>query len=136
MKYSMFKTFANKYRTNVHTIKERFFKGNNFTVEYQTKSGEKQAVFYNQGFGRKKETMSDEVSLLAQYQKYDKFNSLKNRINLGLCEMCNIKSNDITLHQVKKLKDLKGEYLWEVLMLERRRKTLAVCPMCHSKIHA
>jgi group II intron reverse transcriptase/maturase len=135
LKYSMFKTFANKYRTNVNTIKARFFKGDNFTVEYPTKSGEKQAVFYNKGFGRKLETMSDEVSLLPKYQKYDRFNSLKNRIKLGLCEMCGTKTPDIALHQVKKLKDLKGVTVWEILMLERRRRTLAVCPECHSKIH-
>jgi group II intron reverse transcriptase/maturase len=136
MKYSMFKTFANKYKTNVHRIKARYFKGNNFTVEYRTKSGEKQAVFYNKGFGRKLETMPAEVSLLPQYQKYDRLNSLKNRIKLGLCEMCGKKTKDIALHQVKRLKDLKGDTAWELLMLERRRKTLAVCPKCHSEIHS
>jgi group II intron reverse transcriptase/maturase len=135
MKYSMFKTFANKYKTNVHRIKARYFKGNNFTVEYRTKNGEKQAVFYNKGFGRKLEAMKAEVSLLPQYQKYDSFNSLKNRIKLGLCEMCGKKTADIALHQVKRLKDLKGGTAWELLMLERRRKTLAVCPKCHSEIH-
>ncbi|MDR1246715.1 MAG: group II intron reverse transcriptase/maturase [Clostridiales Family XIII bacterium] len=136
MKYSMFKTFANKYKTNVHRIKDRYFKGDNFTVEYPTKSGSKQAVFYNQGFRRKLETMPAEVSLLPHYQKYDKFNSLKNRIKLGLCELCNKKTADIALHQVKRLKDLRRETAWELLMLERRRKTLAVCPECHSKIHS
>jgi hypothetical protein len=136
MKYSMFKTFANKYRTNVHRIKDRFFKGNSFTVEYQNKSGTKQAVFYNKGFGRKLEAMPAEVSLLPQYQKYDRFNSLRNRIKIGLCELCGKKSSDIALHQVQKMKDLKGNSAWEILMLERRRKTLAVCPDCHSKIHS
>jgi len=136
MKYSMFKTFANKYKTNVHRIKDRFFKGNSFTVEYPTKSGEKQAVFYNKGFERKSQAMPAEVSLLPQYQKYDKFNSLRNRIKLGLCELCGKKSNDIALHQVKRMKDLKGNSAWEILMLERRRKTLAVCPGCHSHIHS
>jgi hypothetical protein len=136
MKYSMFKTFANKYRTNVHRIKDRFFRGNNFTVEYQTKSGKKQATFYNKGFERKLETMTAEVSLLPQYQKYDRFNSLRNRIKTGLCELCGKKTNEIVLHQVQKMKDLKGNSAWETLMLERRRKTLAVCPDCHSKIHS
>jgi len=135
MKYSMFKTLANKYKTNVNRIKERFFKGGNFTVEYQTKSGTKQAVYYNKGFGRKLEAMTAEVSLLPHYQKYDKFNSLKNRIKLGLCEMCNTKTKNIALHQVKRMKDLTENTAWERLMLERRRKTLAVCPECHSKIH-
>ena len=136
MKYSMFKTFANKYRTNVHRIKDRFFKGNSFTVEYQTKGGQKQAVYYNKGFERKLETMTAEVSLLPQYQKYDRFNSLRNRIKFGLCELCGKKTSDIALHQVQKMKDLKGNSAWEILMLERRRKTLAVCPDCHSKIHS
>ena len=136
MKYSMFKTFANKYRTNVHRIKDRFFKGNSFTVEYQTKGGQKQAVYYNKGFERKLETMTAEVSLLPQYQKYDRFNSLRNRIKFGLCELCGKKTSDIALHQVQKMKDLKGNSAWEILMLERRRKTLAVCPDCHGKIHS
>ncbi len=135
MKYSMFKTFANKYRTNVHRIKERFFKNGNFTVEYQTKSGTKQAVYYNKGFTRKLEAMSAEASLLPQYRKYDRFNSLRNRIKLGLCEMCGKKTADIALHQVKRLKDLRGNVPWERIMLERRRKTLAVCPSCHNEIH-
>ena len=134
MKYSMYKTFANKYRTNVHVIKARYIKNGGFTVGYQTKSGDKQAVFYNQGFKRKLETMTGEVSLLPQYQKYDGFNSLKTRIKLGLCELCGAKTPNISLHQVKRLKDLKGKTAWEILMLERRRKTLAVCPECHSKI--
>lgn len=136
MKYSMFKTFANKYRTNVKTVKARYFKGNSFTVEYPTKSGNKQAVFYNKGFSRKLETMSADVSLLPQYQKYGRFNSLRNRIKLGLCEMCGKKTPDIALHQVRRLKDLKGVKAWEILMLERRRKTLAVCPECHNEIHS
>lgn len=106
MKYSMFKTYANKYKTNVHRIRDRFFQNGNFTVEYQTKSGKKQAVFYNKGFRRKLEPMAGEISFLPQYQKYDKFNSLKNRIKLGLCELCGKKSGNIALHQVKRMKDL------------------------------
>jgi len=135
MKYSMFKTFANKYKTNVHRIKERYFRNGQFTVEYQNKSGTKQSVFYNKGFKRKLEAMSSDVSKLPKYQRYDRFNSLRNRIKLGLCELCNRKVNDIALHHVKRLKDLKGKTEWERVMLERRRKTLAVCPECHNKIH-
>ena len=135
MKYSMFKTFANKYKTNVNRIKERYFRDGQFTVEYQTKKGTKQSVFYNKGFKRKLETMSAEVSKLPQYQRYDRFNSLRNRIKLGLCELCNRKTQNIALHQVKRMKDLTDRTQWERIMLERRRKTLAVCPECHDKIH-
>ena len=135
MKYSMFKTFANKYKTNVNRIKERYFINGQFTVEYQTKSGKKHSVFYNKGFKRKLDTMSAEVSQLPQYHRYDRFNSLRNRIKLGLCELCNKKTGNIALHQVNRLKDLSGELVWERVMLDKRRKTLAVCPNCHNKIH-
>ena len=136
MKYSMFKTFANKYKTNVHRIKNRYYRDGSFTVEYMTKSGKKQAVFYNKGFKRKLEAMSADVAFLPQYRKYDKFNSLRNRVKMGLCELCNEKSKNIELHQVRRMKDLKGKTDWERIMLERRRKTLAVCPECHRKIHS
>jgi hypothetical protein len=135
MKYSMFKTFANKYKTNVHRIKDRYFQNGNFTVSYQTKDGKKQAVYYNKGFKRKLDAMTADVSLLPQYQRYDRFNTLKNRIKLGLCELCGQKSDNIAFHQVKRLKDLTGNSAWENLMRKRRRKTLAVCPKCHSEIH-
>jgi group II intron reverse transcriptase/maturase len=137
MKYSMMKTFAGKYKTNVNVIKGRYIKDGNFTVEYQTKNGTKQAVFYNGGFKRKLEAIKfANVSTLPQYRKYDRTNSLRNRIRLGLCEMCNQKTDNISFHQVKLLKALKGKTKWELLMLERRRKTLAVCPKCHSEIHS
>lgn len=134
MKYSMFKTFANKYKTNVNRIKARYIKGKDFTVAYQTKSGIKQVVFYNKGFKRKLEPSRIEVSLLPQYRKYEKFNSLRSRVKFGLCEMCDKKSKDITLHQVKRLKDLKGDKPWERVMLDRYRKTIAVCPDCYKQI--
>ena len=136
MKYSMFKTFANKYKTNVNRIKGRYFEAGNFTVEYQTKSGAKKAVFYNNGFERvKNATIFSEVSLLPQYKRYDRPNSLRSRIKQGICEMCNEKSDNIAFHQVKRLKDLTGKTEWERLMIDRRRKTLAVCQKCHNEIH-
>ena len=137
MKYSMFKSFANKYRTNVNVIKGRYFEAGNFTVEYPTKSGMKKAVYYNSGFKRKREaTIFAEISFLPQYKKYDRINTLRGRIKLGICEMCNENTDNITLHQVKRMKDLKGVKPWEILMLEKRRKTLAICPTCHSEIHS
>lgn len=136
MKYSMFKTFANKYRTNVHRIKARYFKNGQFTVTYETKSGKKDAVYYNGGFERQmKASAFPDVDVLPTYKKYDKPNSLRTRIKKGLCELCGKKTGDIELHQVKCLKDLTGAEPWEIMMLKRRRKTLAVCPDCHKIIH-
>lgn len=137
MKYSMFKTFANKYRTNVHRIKAKYIKNGQFTVEYPTKAGNKQAVFYNGGFERRNipSHLSD-IAILPAYKKYDRPNTLRNRVKSGICELCGTKTDNTELHQVKRLKDLSGVELWEAVMLKQRRKTLAVCPKCHAMIHS
>ncbi len=136
MKYSMFKTFANKYRTNVNRIKARYFKNGQFTVTYETTSGKKDSVYYNGGFERQlKPSALPDADVLPAYKKYDRPNSMQTRIKKGLCELCGKKTDDIELHQVKRLKDLTGAEPWEAMMLKRRRKTLAVCPDCHKLIH-
>ena len=137
MKYSKYKTFACKYKTNVHEIKRRYFVNDLFTVAYDTKSGRKTTTFYKDGFKRKeKATKFDNVSELPQLSKYAKTNTLKQRVERHTCELCHKDCRDLEIHQVKKLKDLKGDAEWVLLMRKRRRKTLVVCPECHSLIHS
>ena len=137
MEYSMHKTFANKYKTKVSKIKAKYVRNGAFTVEYYTKSGAKTTTFYNGGFKRKEYAIRDaDISLLPHYKKYDRINSLANRIRLETCELCGNKTDDIVFHQVKKLKDLKGESEWERVMIQKRRKTLVVCSDCHETIHS
>ena len=137
MKYSKYKTFACKYKTNVHEIKRRYFVNDLFTVAYDTKSGRKTTTFYKDGFKRKeKATKFDNVSELPQLSKYAKTNTLKQRVERHTCELCHKDCRNLEIHQVKKLKDLKGDAEWVLLMRKRRRKTLVVCPECHSLIHS
>jgi hypothetical protein len=137
MYYSMLKTFANKYRTIVSKIKAKYVSNKDFTVEYYTKSGKKTAEFYNDGYDRERVAIKDaNVSLPPHYLKYDKVNSFADRIRRGICELYNHKSADLAFHQVKKLKDLAGETLWERVMIQKRRKTLVVCPKCYEQIHS
>jgi len=137
MKYSMYKTFACKYKTNVHEIKRRYCKGDLFTVAYETKSGQKTTTFYRDGFKRKEQaTKFDNVSELPQFSKYNKTNTLKQRVERHTCELCNKECRELEIHQVKKLKELKGTAEWVLLMRKRRRKTLVVCPECHKLIHS
>lgn len=137
MKYSMYKTFACKYRTNVHEIKRRYCVGDLFTVAYETRAGRKTTTFYRDGFKRKKiATRFDNVSELPQYSRYAKPNTLKQRVERHTCELCGSDCRNLVIHQVKKLKDLKGNTPWVLLMRKRRRKTLVVCPECHELIHS
>ena len=137
MKYSMYKTFACKYKTNVNEIKRRYCAGDLFTVAYETRAGRKTTTFYREGFKRKEvATKFDNVSELPQYSKYAKTNTLKQRVERHTCELCGKDCRNLEIHQVKKLKDLKGNADWVLLMRKRRRKTLVVCPDCHKLIHS
>lgn len=136
MKYSMLKTFAAKYRTKVSKIKARYMKNGEFTVPYITKAGTKESVYYNKKFERQKTPLFGQVDLLDTFKRYDKPNSLAQKLRSKSCELCGAVCDDIVIHQIKRLKDLTGQTLWEAIMLKRRRKTLAVCPACHGEIHA
>ena len=62
--------------------------------------------------------------------------SIRDRLQTGVCELCG-KQIDVPLevHIVSKLKDLKDDEPWKVVMKSKRRKTLVVCPECHKHIH-
>ena len=137
MKYSMYKTYACKYKTNVHEIKRRYCRNDLFTVAYETKQGRKTTTFYRDGYKRKDfATKFDNVSELPQFSKYAKTNTLKQRVERHTCELCQKDCRNLEIHQVKKLKDLKGNAEWVLLMRQKRRKTLVVCPDCHALIHS
>jgi len=136
MKYSMYKTFACKYKTNVHEMKRRYCVNDLFTVSYETRSGTKTTTFYRDGYKRKeKATFFDNVNELPDFSKYMKTNTLKQRVERHTCELCGKDCRNLEIHQVKKLKDLKGNSDWVLLMRRRKRKTLVICPECHKMIH-
>lgn len=131
MRYSMLKTYAGKYRTNVSKIKKKYMRGGVFRVPYDTKSGPKVCEFYHDGF-RKHSTGYDNVQdTLPRYFHYDGRNTLANRLKAGICELCGNKTDDIHMHHVRALKKLTGKTEAEHLMLHMRRKSLALCPYCY-----
>ncbi|MGH9054869.1 MAG: maturase, partial [Acidimicrobiales bacterium] len=54
------------------------------------------------------------------------------------CEMCGDPAK-VAVHQVRKLASLgnpmASQPAWAALMIQKRRKTLIVCPPCHDAIH-
>ena len=135
MHYSMLKTFANKYRTTANKMKQKYFRNGRFTVIYKTKSGMKESVFYRGPFIRKDKPNVPQADILPAYKRYDKPNRIAAKLRSKTCELCGQYTNDVEIHQVKRLKSLSGKYEWEKVMLKNRRKTLAVCPACHREIH-
>lgn len=67
-------------------------------------------------------------------------NELVKRLLANTCELCGTTKN-IEIHHIRKLADIKKKYqgrkdppLWATVMMERNRKTIAVCQKCHRDI--
>jgi len=136
MEYSLYKTLCAKYKTKIGAIKRRFCENNIFGVDYQTKAGMKRAVLYNEGFHCKAyPSKYERVDTLPDYGKYQRPNMLLSRLLAGRCELCGVQTDEVCVHQVKKLKDLRGNKRWEQVMLAKRRKTLVLCKDCHQNLH-
>lgn len=137
MEYSMYKTYATKYRTSKSKIIAKFRIGKDFGVKYKNSKGiEKTRLFYNQGFKRQKERLFANEDNIIDGIKYLSSTSLIDRLKANKCEICGKKNTPIEIHHVRKLKDLKGKNYWEKLMIARKRKTLALCLECHRKLHS
>lgn len=136
MEYSMYKTYACKYRSSVKKIVCKYSKNGVFSIPYQTKAGLRYCEFYHDGFRRIREVLLDADTLPDYRRKYDAPNSNASRIKRGVCELCGQKTGDIRMHHVRKMKDLTGNNAWEKLMMKMRRKSIAVCKECHDKIHS
>lgn len=136
MEYSMYKTFASKYRTTVPNICRKYKKDGVFTVSYtNTKRQQRFRTFYNDGFKRKTEAKDAFFDKLPNYYHAKMRTSLIDRLKARNCELCG-ETSELEMHHVRKLKDVaKGKDPWEVHMIARKRKTMAVCHTCHMKIH-
>jgi hypothetical protein len=136
MKYSMYKTFANKYKSTINKITNKYCEQGIFTVTYETKKGEKKSTLYSQGFKRDtKVNVKSDVDLLPNEQKNRGETSLIDRLKAKTCEWCGKTDVPLEMHHVRKLKDLKGKKQWEKEMIGRRRKTMALCHTCHWDLH-
>lgn len=137
MEYSMYKTYGTKYRTSVHNVIEKYRLGKDFAVKYTNSKGEKcTRLFYNQGFKRKERALYSNEDIIRKDIKYFSSTSLIERIKAEKCEICGKANIPIEIHHIHRLKDLKGKTFWEILMIARKRKTLALCKECHKKIHS
>lgn len=136
MEYSMYKTYATKYRTQKSKIIEKYHINKEFGIRYKTKdSKEKVCLLYNEGFKRKKAMKYANVDNIKENRSYLGRTSLIQRLEAGRCELCGDENTRIEIHHVRKLKDLQGKKFWETLMIARRRKTLALCHKCHVDLH-
>ena len=134
MEYSMYKTFAGKYKCRTRKVNKKYRKNGRFIVKHMTKTGVKERYFYDGGFKRKKPTYKSECDIMPRTIYTAGRTSLVERLKARECELCGA-TDDLVMHHVRKLKNLQGKESWERHMIARKRKTIAVCRSCHKKIH-
>ena len=144
--------YGKKYRKTAHVLElknlevvaphwhesvAKYKKNGVFSIPYTNKKGyEVRREFYDKGFKRKElpnRTLDDRLPNTVAITGGR--NGLITRLNARVCENCGATDN-LEMHHVRKLKNLKGKSDWEIKMISRNRKTLAVCSICHHKIHS
>jgi len=134
MQYSMYKTFAQKYRTSTSEILRKYHRNGHFSVRYRLKSGVvKDLTFYHDGFKKKDPVSYTNIDSQPNIS-YTASTSLINRLKAEKCEMCGT-TGKLVMHHVRKLKDLKGKTPLEKRMMARKRKTIALCGNCLKPTH-
>ena len=137
MKWSMFHTFANKYKGKISEMLKKYRIGNTdeFGVAYYTKEGEKIRKFYHEGFKRNQyvERSKINVDYIPNMYKFMGRNELEKRILANKCEYCG-KETKCQVHHVNAMKNIENKKnpLY-VFMSARNRKTINLCPECHVK---
>lgn len=135
MEYSCLKTLANKHKSKISKIKNKYRDGQGkWAIPYETKSGKKK--MYITKYKDCKSTNSVDTMPLAPLAHWYSTNTFENKLKEKVCELCGTtESSEYELHHVNKVKNLKNKLQWEKIMIAKRRKTLLVCKDCHYKIH-
>ncbi len=135
MEYSMYKTFAAKYRTTVVKICKKYKCDKVFTIKYELRKGKiSERKFYHDGFKRKNPLKDPYFDNVYNYMPDISRTRLIDRLKAERCEICGA-TGKLVMHHVRKLKDLQGKDKWERHMIARRRKTIALCHSCHRNRH-
>ena len=134
MEYSMYKTFAGKYRSTVRKINKKYRCNRLFTVKYEQKGAIKSRTFYKTSFKRRTTAFNGSCDIEPYSIADVSRTNLTDRLKAEKCELCGA-TGKLIMHHVRNLKDLKGKESWKRLMSARKRKTIALCPSCHRLRH-
>ena len=134
MEYSMYKTFAGKYRSTVRKINKKYRLNKLFTVKYEQKGVIKSRTFYKTSFKRRTTAFNGSCDIEPYSIADVSRTNLTDRLKAEKCELCGA-TGKLIMHHVRNLKDLKGKESWKRLMSARKRKTIALCPSCHRPRH-
>ena len=134
MRGSCLKTLASKHDSSVMKMYKKYkSEKGDFGVNYTTKGGVKRCEFYNDGFRRNVNNAPDFADVMPEYRTQIKSTSLAGRLRNGKCEACGALDVKVYMRHVKRLKDLNKDNEFDMLMIEKRRKSLALCQNCYDR---
>lgn len=115
MEYSMYKTFAGKYRSTVRKINKKYRLNKLFTVKYEQKGVIKSRTFYKTSFKRRTTAFNGSCDIEPYSIADVSRTNLTDRLKAEKCELCGA-TGKLIMHHVRNLKDLKGKESWKRLM--------------------
>ena len=118
MEYSMYKTFAGKYRSTVRKINKKYRLNKLFTVKYEQKGVIKSRTFYKTSFKRRTTAFNGSCDIEPYSIADVSRTNLTDRLKAEKCELCGA-TGKLIMHHVRNLKDLKGKESWKRLMSAR-----------------
>jgi group II intron reverse transcriptase/maturase len=143
MEHSMMMTLANKHKTPVSNIYQKYstlinhsngkaYKGLEVRIE---RDGKEPLIARWGGISLERVRDYKKVVLMDKIElpRISTTEMVKNMLKTT-CALCGSTEN-IQVHHVRALKDLKGKAFHERMMAARRRKTINVCHKCHVAIH-
>ena len=136
MEYSCLKTLAGKHKSTSRKIREQFRTGSgDWGIPYNTAKGQQKYRTFAKYMDCKDSDRFNDVIVEYAIRHAGTRTTLEKRLSAGICELCGKTNTPLAMHHVNKVKNLKGKQQWEIVMIAKRRKALAVCKDCHYKIH-
>lgn len=135
MEYSCLKTLAGKHDSTTRKMLNKYhLKEGGWGIAYKTVNGQKYRRFAKYQDCKNTDKFNDVIiNWGASYAGTT--TTLEKRLAACVCELCGKSGVPLEIHHINKVKNLKGKKNWEIIMIAKRRKTLAVCEDCHQKIH-
>ena len=135
MEYGCLKTLAGKHgSTSKKMIEKHHIKNGSWGIPYSSAKGGKCREFAKYQDCKNADIFSDVIINYGARHAGTR-TIFEDRLSAKVCELCGKTDVPLEMHHVNKVKNLKGKQDWEVVMIAKKRKTLAACKDCHHKIH-
>ena len=108
MEYSMYKTFAGKYRSTVRKINKKYRLNKLFTVKYEQKGVIKSRTFYKTSFKRRTTAFNGSCDIEPYSIADVSRTNLTDRLKAEKCELCGA-TGKLIMHHVRNLKARQGK---------------------------